>query len=702
MDNFMLQLMNMSIQASIAVVVVLIVRLLFAKLSVSKKYAILLWLVPFLSMVCPWRLESPIGLWESHSGGYQAEQVREVVISIQNAVSPLAAGSPASSPDASMYANEAGVVYSADNFPRMSGSSVPAGMPHSFWTICGGIWIVGLIAILIYSVFSYIRLRKKLICSFYVEENLYLADDIDIPFVFGFFRPQIYLPSGMEREYLQYVTEHEKAHIRRRDPMKKMAAFLITCVHWFNPFAWIAFSFFGRDMEMACDEETVEKIGIDKRKDYANALLALSAGRTGLLGAPLAFGEGDSGSRIRNILRYKRTLWITTAVAILVVVVLAVCFFTRREVESNNGEDQNVSVSGTQPNGEEENMGQTLPDEDGQNPPLASVQGEIIEITPPRLSGETICGVDGPLLDYADEKKVIFHDYYGLFVYNIETQRMTDAMDLEAIGCQYTQGDNYCEVLVEDNGTRVYLHPLSEEDMYVYDVENHELSKREYSTEGTQIFIKKKLIMDCINPDTTVLRSYQCATLTSDNAGDNRYRYLYLESGSGMAMNLCYVIGTTSEELERGRLFAEYDTSINNDILENTDIENIDVPENMDTSKNIDAVKKTYSADDMNISESMDIREDIINADEISALGGIIEVASEMTYGEFKELHWTTDIDNSLAEDARLYVVKIYYPDGFDHYKVGRIEHCEAIGLYNADTGEYLGGSFAQRQEKLR
>ena len=58
------------------------------------------------------------------------------------------------------------------------------------------------------------------------------------------------------------------------------------------------------------------------------------------------------------------------------------------------------------------------------------------------------------------------------------------------------------------------------------------------------------------------------------------------------------------------------------------------------------------------------VREDIINVNEINEQGGIIEFAGDMTYKDFIDLKWVSDIDNSLNEDTGVYVVKIYYPNG--------------------------------------
>ena len=58
------------------------------------------------------------------------------------------------------------------------------------------------------------------------------------------------------------------------------------------------------------------------------------------------------------------------------------------------------------------------------------------------------------------------------------------------------------------------------------------------------------------------------------------------------------------------------------------------------------------------------VRQDIINVNVINEQGGIIEFAGDMTYKDFIDLKWVSDIDNSLNEDTGVYVVKIYYPNG--------------------------------------
>ncbi len=210
------------------------------------------------------------------------------------------------------------------------------------------IWVAGCLGFLVQGVISYVRLRRSVICAvrcdtrwddrwFRIQNGsryrrkeipVYMADDIQIPVVFGYFRPCIYLPSGMDAVYQEYVVAHERMHIRRKDHLVKASAYAITCLHWFHPAVWAAWHFMSEDMEMACDEETVAAIGTEKRKAYALALLELSAGGWHRIAAPPAFGEGDMKVRIKNIMHTAETTKKKAAGALVAGAFLTVVFLT--------------------------------------------------------------------------------------------------------------------------------------------------------------------------------------------------------------------------------------------------------------------------------------------------------------------------------------------------------------------------------------
>lgn len=259
-----MQLGIMSLQASVAVCVVLLGRILFDKLNIAKKFSNFLWAIPYLCMVCP---------------------ITDYVTTV-DAVQVLL-------------------------------------------DIVGVAWLIGIISLLFYSANAHLQLHRKLICCVNFKENIYYADDISMPFVLGILKPRIYLPSDMSLEGLEYVLAHQKTHIRRKDPLKKMIAFSITCLHWFNPLAWVAFGFLSKDMEMACDEMTVQELGIEHRQDYAMALLNLTVGKSFSLGAPLAFHEGNMKSRIKNIIKNKKTRCFFSIFVLILLVFLTIGFMSK-------------------------------------------------------------------------------------------------------------------------------------------------------------------------------------------------------------------------------------------------------------------------------------------------------------------------------------------------------------------------------------
>lgn len=186
------------------------------------------------------------------------------------------------------------------------------------------IWISGMMGITLYGAISILRLRKRLIGTWCIRENIYLSDYIDSPFVMGIWMPKIYLPSSLGEREKEYIILHEQIHIKRGDHIFRLLAFLCLTIHWFNPLVWIAFYLSAVDMEMSCDEAVMKKSSADIRAVYSGSLLQLATGKRFAIGTPLAFGEGNTKGRIKNIMGYKRTMTITAVCAVILVLFLVV------------------------------------------------------------------------------------------------------------------------------------------------------------------------------------------------------------------------------------------------------------------------------------------------------------------------------------------------------------------------------------------
>lgn len=309
-------ILNMSMAAIPVILAVLLAR--FALKRAPRIFSYLLWAVVLFRLLCPVSLTSGFSLLgaldapvTSSGSGYVTSV--EYVHPVQE---PTAAPSP-------VVPEPNGTV---TVLPSPEASPVEiAAESLSVMDVLPWIWLTGLVALMLYSGVSLLRLHRRLISAVRLRDNIYLSDGAETAFVTGILHPRIYLPSSMAEEEQTYILAHEQHHIRRGDPVWKLLAFLALSIHWFNPVVWLGFVLAARDMEMSCDEAVVRKLGTGIQVDYAQSLLKLAAGHR-LLTAPLAFGEGDTRSRITNVLNWKRPrTWVVLLASVACVSLVAAC-----------------------------------------------------------------------------------------------------------------------------------------------------------------------------------------------------------------------------------------------------------------------------------------------------------------------------------------------------------------------------------------
>ncbi len=305
MELMFSHILNMSLTASIVIVLVLLIRLLLRR--APKIYAYALWSVVLFRLLCPVSLPSPVSILEPlHPQVSQSTLVTNSVTYL-----PIPASQPkpeAASPEAKEPAS------TAAKTPAAKLAVIPLG----YLAVAAGM--------LSYGILSYLRLRRKLSEAVRYRRNVYLADHIQMPFVLGVIRPRIYLPSSLGSAERRYILAHERCHIRRGDPIWKVLACIALCVHWFNPLVWLSFVLAGRDMEMSCDEAVIRRLSPAVRADYASSLLRLSVGRRSARIPSLSFGAADPKARIRNMARWRKpALWFSVACAALCAAVLLAC-----------------------------------------------------------------------------------------------------------------------------------------------------------------------------------------------------------------------------------------------------------------------------------------------------------------------------------------------------------------------------------------
>lgn len=333
MDDVFLKLVNLSISASWLILAVLVLRVVLKK---APKWVMpLLWGVVALRLVCLFSIESALSLIPS------AETIpSEIVTETREPV---------------LYEQATLDIVTNPTLP--SAAEVPVGVSRQQaqvdFNIYSVLWLAGMAALLVHALVSAGKLKKKLATAILLRDNIYESEFVDSPFVFGVIKPKIYLPMHMDEGTAAYVIAHEHAHLARRDHWWKVLGYLVLALHWFNPLVWVAYILFCRDIELACDEKVVKGLDGAARANYSQALLSCAAPRRAVAACPLAFGEGNIKTRVKSALHYKKPAFWVAAVAVLAVVIVAVCFLTNPKSDidvetllgTSSGEITRVSVA---------------------------------------------------------------------------------------------------------------------------------------------------------------------------------------------------------------------------------------------------------------------------------------------------------------------------------------------------------------------
>ena len=347
MQSIFLTIFDMSIMASVIILAVLILRLLLKHMP--KVFSYILWLVVLFRLLCPWKIESDFSMIPNSFCGIPQE------LALEEADSISFTETIASTYEAIGDTMNGGleILQVKTNSEQLGNNGyVPAFHFEVWFLFFGYVWLFGVFVMLVSGMIRELKFRYRLVGALKLEyqdisslqENkdwlhkkyrIYLSDYVDTPFVIGMISPKIYLPSTILEEEKTYILLHEQYHICRGDHLVKRLYFIALCLHWMNPLVWIAFSLAGKDMEMSCDEAVVKKLGVETRTKYSQLLLNFATGKQNFASTPLAFGEGDTKSRIKHLLTWKKqNIWVLSSVFFLLCILVVVFLFSPKTTET--------------------------------------------------------------------------------------------------------------------------------------------------------------------------------------------------------------------------------------------------------------------------------------------------------------------------------------------------------------------------------
>ena len=339
MSTIFLEIVNNSITASYLIIAVIILRFVLKK--VPKWSICLLWGMVAVRLLLPIQIESELSLipdakpiqLESNSkvSAYPIESSNKDALweqYIQNAQNMEHAESQINKEDMEAFLEDEMISEESYQLSLFSKDSLEKNLKVASW-----VWLIGSLGFIIYAMGSFFRLKQKVTAAICLYDNVYLCDEIDSPFVLGIVKPCIYFSSKTSKEAWENILMHERAHIQRGDHLWKILGYILLSIYWFNPLSWVAYLFFCKDIELACDEKVTGDMDKKQRTDYCEALLKCSANSKSVRVYPVAFGEVGVKERIKQVLNYKKPSFWMIVFAIIVCIIVSVCFLTNPKNE---------------------------------------------------------------------------------------------------------------------------------------------------------------------------------------------------------------------------------------------------------------------------------------------------------------------------------------------------------------------------------
>jgi bla regulator protein BlaR1 len=185
--------------------------------------------------------------------------------------------------------------------PMMLAQVAPAGpslveLAGGWPTILMTVWLGVAAGLFLSRTMAFHRDRRAILaCSVEIARiggvRLVRSTEVCSPIAFGILDKVIAVPMDFDRLYdereRRLALDHELAHHRSGDLVANLFAFVLLCLQWFNPLAWVAHAAFRFDQEAACDARVLDKAKAPDRADYGRTIAKAASGRALLFASAL-------------------------------------------------------------------------------------------------------------------------------------------------------------------------------------------------------------------------------------------------------------------------------------------------------------------------------------------------------------------------------------------------------------------------------
>lgn len=320
-----MSLLQMSFTGAILILVITVIRAVAIN-RLPKRIFIVLWWVALLRLLLPVSIPS---MYSAYSLIYQSETV-----------SSLLAETPVNSLIPQEKTVDQGTMTNSEAAWVLSKEA-------SSSRIWFAVWCIGMGLCMLFFVICFLYWRLEFRTSLPVKSpfadqwletyqrkrpiSIRQSDRIKAPLTYGILRPVILMPKETDWEdekQLSAILLHEYAHICSLDAAVKLIVTIILCIHWFNPAAWLMYILFNRDMELACDEQVIRRMGRECRASYANTLIHMQEQRSILRPLCNNFSRNAIEERITAIMKTRKMTRGILCIGLMVIVAVVMLFVT--------------------------------------------------------------------------------------------------------------------------------------------------------------------------------------------------------------------------------------------------------------------------------------------------------------------------------------------------------------------------------------
>lgn len=306
-----MNIIQMSIDAVILLVVVLVVRLLFMN-KLPKSTFLILWGMVALKLMVPPSFYSKF----------------DVLPRLQHIFSLMKNTEATSSAPEAIQASHAQNAFYQQFIMAINSNLVLS------------IWFIGVIVLALFFIVMYVKSYQEFQTAIPLKNNVYvnewlenhqltrpiqiaMSDRITTPLTYKLFKPVIIFPKSTDwtdEKSLQFVLAHEFVHIKRFDVLWKMTLLIILVLHWFNPLVWVMYYLVNRDIELSCDEKVIRQFGQEAKAAYALSLIKLAETSQKMTPYYSNFSKNGIEERIVSIMKLKKTSMLGIAFASVLII----------------------------------------------------------------------------------------------------------------------------------------------------------------------------------------------------------------------------------------------------------------------------------------------------------------------------------------------------------------------------------------------